>query len=655
MLRLLSGWLWLVTIGASALPPLAYRILDDAEAPAAWVKGDPQSDLLQHDAAVASSTEVVHQGQRSLVFMIRVNWTPRPGETYPRGWPMMRRVFAAPADWSQEDVFSFWVYPRTTLSLRQDPVLRVGFPSGEPGAREIDWYSVPGLRPNEWQEAVVPLDLKADWQRVQGVSFYVAEGWYRDGDEVDFFVDDMRLGRYTTPCFAQCDLSARNSPRGDHLAAQVRLNGPVVGTRLRVAADRGSAAPAVVAITGREATVRIPTLPGLAAGQRLSVELLDGSGAVVDSRQAYVRGVAPGKRCYLHLISFYSKALGTMTAEDLAVLNDSAYQGVSVPLQGSYSTAAVPMLESLLPAAQALREASRLDLWPWVSLNRIIGSSPTSTAHSSAGATRDQEYFRRIRGLDLGNEAGARADFIAGWRLAVRLAKHWRSPGVTLDLEAYNDYAVYQVAKVAERRGESVDQVIAGCRALGADMAAVIAEEYPGCIIWSLFSRLEYTQMLPGADRPVYTTPSYITLGMLEYARERKVPLRYLCGGETTPGYCSRSLADLQAKTWRRDVDMAPFLEQFPDHLDLAGTVSPFHDFALATGWIRKGYEASPFRTLVDQEPLFRALFDAYDWVWIYASSAARTEPYAPANNRLYSDVFSRVLKASEEGAPVSP
>ena len=65
--------------------------------------------------------------------------------------------------------------------------------------------------------------------------------------------------------------------------------------------------------------------------------------------------------------------------------------------------------------------------------------------------------------------------FLAAWRLAVRLARHWKSPGVTLDLEAYNDYRVYQVPKVAELRGQSADEIIADCRALGAEMAAVVA------------------------------------------------------------------------------------------------------------------------------------------------------------------------------------
>jgi hypothetical protein len=128
------------------------------------------------------------------------------------------------------------------------------------------------------------------------------------------------------------------------------------------------------------------------------------------------------------------------------------------------------------------------------------------------------------------------------------------------------------------------------------------------------------------------------------------VPLKYLCGGETIPGYCSKGLAELEQKIADRDEAMAPFLEEFPDHLFLAGTISPFHDYRLASGWIKQGYAGSPFRTLADFRPMFKVLFDAYDWVWIYASSAAKTEPYNRKNNRMYSSVLRAALDASAKG-----
>jgi len=39
--------------------------------------------------------------------------------------------------------------------------------------------------------------------------------------------------------------------------------------------------------------------------------------------------------------------------------------------------------------------------------------------------------------------------------------------------------------------------------------------------------------------------------------------------------------------------------------------------------------------------------FDAYDWVWIYASSAAKTQPYNPDNSARYSVVLKAALDES--------
>ena len=72
------------------------------------------------------------------------------------------------------------------------------------------------------------------------------------------------------------------------------------------------------------------------------------------------------------------------------------------------------------------------------------------------------------------------------------------------------------------------------CEAVGADLARICQEEYPECIIWSLFSRLDRSTRLPGYPGPVYPTVGHMTLGFLEFAKEHDVPCKYLCGGEVT-------------------------------------------------------------------------------------------------------------------------
>lgn len=636
---------WLPGAGAAPAGRMEFQALDDFEDVTPWAKGDPKTDLAQKDAAVTGSTEVVHEGKRSLAFLVRVNWTPRPGEQYPKGWPMARRTFEGPQDWSAQDYVCFWLHARTESKLQQERVLRVGFPSGD-GKDGPDWYTIPGIVPNRWQEVRVPLTLLADWKRVLGVSFYVAEQWYEDGDAVDFFIDDMRLARLTVPGFVACDVTSRTFPRGESVGIRLRIEGPHEGAkvRCRVTDLRGKEqAVAVEALAAKEQEIVFPAKGLPAGGHRAVVELLGKDGKVVDARRLYFRSLESGKRTYLKLISFYTKPLGESDPEALKVLNDSAYAGVAIPLMGSYSTDPIPEYERFAPAMKKVRDALKIDPWPWVAINRMYGAPTDRQGHAASHAT-NLAYFERIKAFDLGNEAGARTDFLKQWRYAVRMAREWKSPGVMIDLEAYNDYRVYDTEWVARTRGEDLDETIRKCEALGADLAQIIEEEYPRCIVWSLFSRLEYARVVPGRKEKLPTTPSLVTLGLLRYAREHKVPLKYLCGGETSPGYCSKSVEELKRKIAARDSAVAPFLEAFPEHLVLAGTISPLHDYGLASGWIQKGYADSPFQSLTDFEPLFRTLFDAYDWVWIYASSAAQTKPYDPAMSRLYTPVLRKAL-----------
>jgi hypothetical protein len=160
--------------------------------------------------------------------------------------------------------------------------------------------------------------------------------------------------------------------------------------------------------------------------------------------------------------------------------------------------------------------------------------------HASAHA-KNVDYFRRVKALDLDNEAGSRADMLALWRYAVRLAEEWNSPGIMIDLEVYNNYRAYNTAWVAEARGETTDALIPQCEEVGQDLAKIIEEEYPQCVAWSLFSRLEKSVRIPGREAPILTTPSYVTLGLLQYAKANNVPLRYICGGEPAPGGCGKT------------------------------------------------------------------------------------------------------------------
>jgi hypothetical protein len=633
-------------------PPMEFTPLDNFEEASAWLQGDPKLSLEQRDFAVTTSKEFVKEGKQSLLFTIRVNWTPRPGEKYPLGWPMIARRFAKPQDWSGHDYLCFWLLTKTNRKHLPDPALKIGFTT--PQAKDAEeWYSIPGIRPDQWQEIAVPLKTDIDLARITGLRLYVAEAWYEDRDCVDFYLDDMRLGKRTLPGLLGCTVCSRIGLRGEGVHVGMKAEGPISGTSLRCRiTDPGGNMQRMFAerLTAKHQDFAWQTKGLPPGGHYAEVDLLTADGKPVDSRRTYFRSLQAGKRCYLKLITFYTPPAAKCDPRTLAVLNGSAYAGVAIPpISINCSSAPVPDYRTIEPQLSAVRRALKIDPWPWVDLNRFIGARSDSLAHQGNSANT-LKYFTAIKGMDLDNETGAREDMLRQWRLAVRTARQWKSPGIMWDPEAYNDYRAYDVSWVAKVRSETVEQVVRKCENLGGEMARIIAEEYPACIVWSLFSRLEAPASVPGREQPIYTTPAHITLGLLRHAKEHRVPLKYLCGGETMPGYCSKSLADLKRKIAERDEAMAPFLEEFPDHLFLAGTISPFHNYRLADDWIKQGYADSPFKTLEDFEPMFKTLFDAYDWVWIYASSAAKTEPYNPANSQMYSKVLRVALDASTKG-----
>ncbi len=625
--------------------------LDDFEDTSPWITGDPNTDLTQKDAAVTPSDKFVHEGAQSLAFMISVNWTEREGEKYAKGWPMLSRDFAPAQDWSAWDHVQFWLYTDTDIEIPFGRVLRCK-PKIE-GDEGPDWYTIPGIEAGKWQLVSMPLEAQFDWSAVTGFTFYVAEQWYHDGDRIDFYIDDMRLARRNWAIIQSATVSSRVFPRGAAPRVDVRVDGPPEGATVSCALtdEAGDAQHSqTVSLATRHAVFDLD-VEGLGAGSHWTdLTLTDASGEVRDTRRQYFRSMEPGRRTYLSLITFYTPQLISVDEDALAklrVLNDSAYAGVAVPLFGSYNTDPIPDLEDLAPQLDAVDEALDIDAWPWVSLNRMIGASDNGQGHAGAHA-KDIEYFKRINMLDLSNEAGARADFLKMFRIAAQVAKRWGSPGLVIDHEAYNNYRAYNVAYVADKRGETVDEVIAGCEALGRDMARIIEEEYPACIVWTLFSRFDRTTPVAGRDTPVYPTPGYMSKGFLDYSKERGLPCKYLCGGEVSVGYYNRDREALRLKIAARDANLEGPLSQWPEHFFLAGTISPYHDHTILTSWIATRAGDDPaLKTIEDFQPMFETLFDAYDWVWIYASSAGRTVPYNADNSARYSAVYEAALAES--------
>jgi hypothetical protein len=641
----------LLPLALLALMPLAVRAddlvytpLDDFEDATPWLKGDPHTDMTQAEVGVRPEREIVHEGKQSLAFMIRVDWTPRPGEQYAKGWPMITRTCAAPQDWSAYDQLEFWLYVQTESPLPQGRVIGFGaFPADK---STEDWDFPQGLRANVWQKVVVPLRLDRDLTKIAGIRFYVAEAWWQDQDRINFFIDDMKLAQYKTPHLQTLSVSPGFAGRGKSVEVRATLAGPVKGVTLKGSIMRRGQTVATFGrpLEGKSVALAapIPKLPG--GNCQAVVELLDASRKRLDRREQFLRLPEPGKRTYLSLITFYTPDLMEATAEKLAVLNDSAYAGVAIPLFGGYEAAPVPAYEAFAGQMKLVRETLKIDPWPWVFGNRLIGTPPDAQGHAS-GPKEAAEYYQAIKIMALEGDSPARADYLKQFRLAVRMAKAWQAPGIVLDLEAYHNYQAYSVAYVAEKRGETPAQVIAALQRIGAEMGKICQEEYPQCVVWSLFSHMLHPTRIAGIEGPVYYTPSYIILGFLDYCKQHKVPAKYLCGGEDSPGYYNRNVAALQDRIAARYAAMSPIMERYPEHYFMAGTISPYHDHKILTSWIQKAAGEDPeLKTIQDFQPMFRTLFEAYDWVWVYASSAGRTEPYKAENSKLYGEVLTKAL-----------
>lgn len=640
-MRALGLCLLLAALPVWAAEDFAYQSVDRFDDLSVWWKGDPNTDMTQAEVGVRSETTRVKEGKGALAFMVRVDWTPKPGEKYPKGWPMITRTLPTPQDWSAWDQVRLWVYMDTTAPVPEGRALGIGF--GHGGKPVEDWFFPQGLKTNVWQEVTVPLDPLAKWDDITSLSFYVAEGWYRDKDRIDFLLDDMRLARRSQPALGTVVVSPGFAGRGKsvHLAAGV--DGYRDGLRLRATVLDAQGKPVasdLARLEGRTVERSLDTSRLTGGSCQVRCDLVSEGLKVLDSATRYVRLPSAGKRPYLNLITFYTPKLVEAEPEKMKLLRDSAFDGVAMPVEGGYVSAAVPEYAPLLAKAQSAQSAAGKQVWPWIFLNRMIGSPEDAQGHAGANAA-DPGYFQKIKILDLDNAAGARAQYLALFRLAVRLARELKSPGIVLDLEAYNNYPVYNVGYVAERRGETPQQVIAGCEKLGADMARVCAEEYPACVVWSLFSRLETRQSVPGLDQPALTTVGCMSLGFLKYCLAQHLPTRYLCGGEDSVGYYSADLPALQRKITTRAAALSPYLEQFPANFELAGTISPYHDYHVLTSWLQKVAGADPqLKTIADFQPFFRTLFEQYDWVWIYAASAGKANPYAPALSATYSAVY---------------
>jgi hypothetical protein len=341
---------------------------------------------------------------------------------------------------------------------------------------------------------------------------------------------------------------------------------------------------------------------------------------------------------YLLLVSF-GVELNTFDQAKIELINNSPYQGVAVPLVSHYDTSD-PRLLDFTEAVQRIKGSCRKQVWPWVFFNRFIGFKDVGNKYDPG----DKEYFRKIKGMDLFNDAGALGDFYQLWRLSLKIAKEFGSPGIFVDPESYNDYSNYCLSYLAGQLGRSPEETENRLKAVGADLMRLALEEYPEAILWFNFTGMATPLSLskPTGPKELMTT-AFIVQGMLEQARKTGGKVKIVSGGGVSLGGCSESLANLKDKIEIRKKQYAPLLAAYPN-LALGAPLVIWADSRQKKGWTLGGEcGKSHLKDLNDFKPLISHLLGTYDYVWIYAGGDAGYEAYDPKVSAIYNKALGEI------------
>jgi hypothetical protein len=344
---------------------------------------------------------------------------------------------------------------------------------------------------------------------------------------------------------------------------------------------------------------------------------------------------------YLLLVTFSSGQLHEFDASKIRAINESPYDGVAVQIRSAYDTNN-PDLHDLDTSQARLKKECKKHIWPWVFLNRVMGSEDTQTS-----PTYDKKKaFQNIKGMALYDEHGALTDFYQTWTVSLNFAKRMGSPGILFDVEAYNNYKNYQLWYLAKQFEKDPSQIKERLRQIGSELADIADKQFPTAIIWFTFTGLGQPRVsLNPISDPEFRTVTYIVQGMLDRAKEKKMKLKFVSGGMLDLGYCYQSLEDLQAAVKRRSENFLKLLMKYPN-LSVAGTIAPWNQKVETEGYFSKGKcaEAS-MQDINDFKPLIKSLMESYQYVWIYAAGALKYNPYEKTTSEAYSHAIDEVVK----------
>jgi hypothetical protein len=341
-----------------------------------------------------------------------------------------------------------------------------------------------------------------------------------------------------------------------------------------------------------------------------------------------------------------------MDARKLAQFDRSPYDGLAVSFSDAYDVSPVPAFASMATQVTNWKKATRKHIWPWVYLNRMIGSNV-----AEGNDLTKVPYFQKFKGLDLDGKAGAQEDFLENWRNALRTAQQTGVPGIVFDFEFYNNYKADDIAELARMTSMPQQETLQALKRLGARMADMASAEYPGAMIWILFTGFTRPDYRIIDGQPYFLAGTYIVEGLLDQIQQHHLALRVLSGGEVGLGYCHNSVEDLRQAIDKRAAIFAPLLRKYKGILELGGTMTLWSDTSAKKNWVARGAcGSSSAATAEDLVPYMELLFRSYRLNWIYGSPNGGYLAFNPAVAPRFDAAISRAKALAYGGTtPAAP
>ena len=345
-----------------------------------------------------------------------------------------------------------------------------------------------------------------------------------------------------------------------------------------------------------------------------------------------------------HYLMLINTAIASqMNPEKFAQFEKSPYDGLAVAFLHAYDVSRVPTVAEMDARINEWKKTTTKDIWPWVYINRMLAVDPADKNPYSKDA-----YFRAFSGLDFEDRAGAQKDFLQYWQNALAVAKDTRAPGIVYDPEFYNYQSAYDVGLLAQQTKKKPEEVVVLLQQLGARMADSATAQYPGAVLWFMFTGFGYPEFKVIDGRPYYPSPAYIAFGLLDEIQNRHLPLKVISGGEGSLAYCHETLQQFQDVISKRDLKFAPLVQKYQGILELGGTMTLWSDRAHKQGWVKEGAcDTSAAATVEDLQPYLELLLRSFRYNWIYGSGDGGYMAFVPLN----ADRFDAVITKAKSRA----